>query len=326
KGANPFIHSTGTQNTFVGEQAGNISSTATRSTAIGYQALKAVTYGSNNTAVGNFALLANQDGYYNTAIGDGALSSNISGNNNVGIGISALLQNTAGYSTAIGVEALYTNTTGDYNTAIGYQADVSTNNLTNATAIGANAIVDASDKIRLGDSYVTVIEGQVAYTYPSDGRFKFNIQENIKGLAFIRKLRPISYQFDTQKFDAFISQKQSAKNRKKRLKETNFSASKAMIHNGFIAQEVEKAAQESHFVFDGIKKPQHENETYSLGYSQFVVPLVKAVQEQQQLIEKQQQMILSQNRINQQQSQAIAQLQQQIKQLMLFIKPSKTSK
>jgi hypothetical protein len=48
------------------------------------------------------------------------------------------------------------------NTAIGAGANVSTGNLTNATAIGFNATVDASNKIRLGDAAVNVIEGQVA--------------------------------------------------------------------------------------------------------------------------------------------------------------------
>jgi hypothetical protein len=45
--------------------------------------------------------------------------------------------------------------------------------------------VNASNKIRIGNSSVTVIEGQVAYTFPSDGRFKTNVSENIKGLGFL---------------------------------------------------------------------------------------------------------------------------------------------
>jgi hypothetical protein len=60
------------------------------------------------------------------------------------------------------------NTIGDNNTAIGFTADVGAAGLTNATAIGAGAIVDASDKIRLGDANVTVIEGQVLPTAVSD--------------------------------------------------------------------------------------------------------------------------------------------------------------
>ena len=51
------------------------------------------------------------------------------------------------------------------------------------------------------------------------------------------------------------------------------------IFSGFIAQEVEQAAKESGYEFSGVDKPGNENDFYSLRYSDFVVPLVKAVQE-----------------------------------------------
>jgi hypothetical protein len=47
-------------------------------------------------------------------------------------------------------------------------------NLKNATAIGNLAIVNASNKIRLGDTAVTMIEGQVAFTAVSDKTQKEN--------------------------------------------------------------------------------------------------------------------------------------------------------
>jgi endosialidase-like protein len=53
---------------------------------------------------------------------------------------------------------------------------VSLGNLINATAIGANAIVDASNKVRLGDTVVTMIQGQVAFTAVSDKTQKENFQ------------------------------------------------------------------------------------------------------------------------------------------------------
>ena len=49
--------------------------------------------------------------------------------------------------------------------------------------------------------------------------------------------------------------------------------------SGFLAQEVEQAAMESGYSFSGITIPKRENELYTMSYSQFVVPLVKAVQE-----------------------------------------------
>jgi hypothetical protein len=92
------------------------------------------------------------------------------------------------------------NVTGASNTAIGNAADVTTGALTNATAIGANAMVNASNKVRIGDATVTVIEGAVAFSPPSDARFKDNIQEDVQGLDFIMKLRPVSYNFNRLKY------------------------------------------------------------------------------------------------------------------------------
>jgi len=42
---------------------------------------------------------------------------------------------------------------------------------------------------------------------------------------------------------------------------------------------VERAAQEVNYHFSGLKTPQNSGDTYGLGYTDFVVPLVKAVQE-----------------------------------------------
>jgi trimeric autotransporter adhesin len=130
-----------------------------------------------------------------------------------------------------------------------------------------------------------VIEGQVAYTFPSDGRFKTHITESIKGLSFIMKLRPVAYNFQTKKYEAYIH------GATRFASSVDYSASENLRHNGFIAQEVEQAARESGFEFDGVIVPKNATETYGLSYSQFVVPLVKAVQEQQAMIQQQQQQI-----------------------------------
>jgi hypothetical protein len=54
---------------------------------------------------------------------------------------------------------------------------------------------------------------------------------------------------------------------------------------GFIAQEVEAAALAAGYDFSGVEKAADEVGMYSVRYAEFVVPLVKAVQEQQALIE-----------------------------------------
>jgi hypothetical protein len=49
--------------------------------------------------------------------------------------------------------------------------------------------------------------------------------------------------------------------------------------SGFIAQEVEAAAKEIGYNFSGVDAPKNEDDFYGLRYAEFVVPLVKAVQE-----------------------------------------------
>ncbi len=59
----------------------------------------------------------------------------------------------------------------------------------------------------------------------------------------------------------------------------SYDQAEAITHTGFIAQEVEAAAKQSGFDFSGVHAPVNEKDNYSLSYSEFTVPLVKAVQE-----------------------------------------------
>ena len=59
------------------------------------------------------------------------------------------------------------------------------------------------------------------------------------------------------------------------------------VTTGFIAQEVEAAARKAGFAFSGVDKPKNEKDFYGLRYAEFVVPLVKGMQEQQVIIEEQ---------------------------------------
>ena len=53
---------------------------------------------------------------------------------------------------------------------------------------------------------------------------------------------------------------------------------------GFVAQDVEELANKLGYDFSGVVKPENEESVYSLRYAEFVVPIVKAMQEQQELI------------------------------------------
>ena len=240
-------------------------------TAVGSKSLYANTTGYNNSSVGYNTLLANTTGNNNTAAGAATLWSNTTGISNTGSGAYSLFDNTTGdFNTAVGEGALLGNTTGSNNTTLGYEADVNANNLTNATAIGANAVVNSSNKIRLGDGNVTVVESNAGSWTTSDGRFKNNVQENVKGLEFINLLRPVTYTFDQRKFQEFLMQAMPDSIKQKRLAEmdklSSFSKVRQQIQTGFIAQEVAAAAQKIGCDFNGVHAPENSSDNWSMSY------------------------------------------------------------
>ena len=104
--ASTFIHNFGTNNSFVGIGAGNLTMT-----------------GSNNTAFGDTALAANTTGTDNTALGFGAMNNNLTGVRNMAVGRNALFSLTSGNdNAAIGQGALNSVTTASGNIAIGRRA------------------------------------------------------------------------------------------------------------------------------------------------------------------------------------------------------------
>jgi len=227
-------------------------------------------------------LYFNTTGFINTAIGHDVLVNNITGSENTASGSGALLNNSSGSkNTANGRFALCYNETGQYNTALGYSAFFGGTNRTNSTALGYDTEITASNQIRLGNAPVSSIGGFANWTNISDGRLKKNIQENISGLAFINKLRPVSYQLDMDAMAYFLGTPDSL-----RLFEAE-AIKEAEIQTGFIAQEVELAADEVGFDFHGIDKPKNKESHYGIRYAEFVVPLVKGMQEQQAIIEEQ---------------------------------------
>lgn len=314
-----YKNTTGYLNTAIGSLALHFNTTGHQNTASGFMALLQNTTGYRNTANGESALGANTEGYLNTAVGFNALENNQGGDENTAIGADALMYNTSGsqntasgemalylnnsgnYNTATGVSALYNNSSGGYNTAVGHNAlfgannlyltglghnaNVSSTDIYNSSVMGDAAVVNADAKIRIGDATMTVIEGQVDWSWPSDGRFKQNVHEEVKGLAFIQLLRPIVYNFDTRKYTEFLTRNMPDSLRAGYLNTKDYSASTAIRHSGFVAQEVVQAAAACGYDFSGVHVPVNDQDNYSIAYGQFVVPLVKAVQEQQAMIE-----------------------------------------
>ena len=154
KNGAPFITNPGTNNTFIGINAGNFSTTGFGNVVVGDYAFVNNTSGDNNVAVGVLALTNNTEGIQNTALGSHALYTNTVGNNNVGLGESALGFNTSGNSNvAVGYQAAFANTTADSNLAIGNNALYSNHAGTQNVALGQSALgfVDGgSNNIAIG--------------------------------------------------------------------------------------------------------------------------------------------------------------------------------
>ena len=300
-----FSNTIGNQNTAMGHQALYSNTEGFWNTAIGYQALYSngaapFSGGFLNTAIGYHALYTNATGNFNTAIGTRALLNNTDGDENTATGYLALNSNTTGnHNAATGYESLFFNTTGDYNTAFGYRAlYYSTGNHNTAIgqftgpafgavfngtiAIGSGATVTANSQARIGGVGIASIGGYAPWTNLSDARFKKDIKEDIPGLDFITQLRPVSYTLDRPKLRKFLGKEQT---------EESTVAPSYGRSIGFVAQEVEQLLNENEYTRIGIEAPQNDSDHYTIRYSEFVVPLVKGMQEQQQIMETQQQLI-----------------------------------
>ena len=144
--------------------------------------------------------------------------------------------------------------------------------LNNTTALGYLAVPTASNQVRIGNTSVTSIGGQVEWTAFSDGRFKKDIKEDVSGLEFINELRPVSYTVDKAGLNKFLHVNDSSSNQAE-------AKSIPVRQTGFVAQEVEAIVKKTGYVFSGVDAPENENDPYGIRYAAFVVPLVKAVQE-----------------------------------------------
>jgi trimeric autotransporter adhesin len=346
-----YSNTTAYQNSALGYQSLFSNTSGFGNTASGYISLFNNTTGYSNVAIGTSALYSNTTASNIVAVGDSALFNNI-GIHNAALGSQASFANTTGGdNTAMGYGALFNNTTGDANTAVGAQTNAgqtgsfitllgyganSVDGITDATAVGSNASIGISNAIKLGDNAVTGVystgsfysQGSyngLAFNVISDGRFKFNVREDVGGLDFIMKLRPVTYQLDTRKIQNSLASGNGSVSFKS--SDENEMHSMRVRRTGFIAQEVEQAADATGFDFDAVKKPENDQDHYSLSYDEFVVPLVKAVQEQEKMIDSLGQKIAQeekinaeQNKINDDQSKKMTQLQQELDELRQLIR------
>jgi len=151
---NRFLHAYGTQNTFLGQNAGNFTlntGSSIGNLGIGTSSLSALTTGGANTCAGDSSGAAITTGANNTAIGTSSLEILTTGNENTAVGSGALeLATTATFNTAVGSGALSDITTATSNTALGINAGTNYTTENSNLVLGNTGTVGDANWIRIG--------------------------------------------------------------------------------------------------------------------------------------------------------------------------------
>lgn len=282
------LHSnlTGYQNTAIGFQA-LYSTTSPQNTGIGWGAMTYNTTGTDNTALGYKALYANLRANYNTAIGFQSMVNSDDATQNTAVGSNSLYNGINTFNnTAVGFYALQYDVSGQFNIAVGAYSGTggpNAGNLVNTIGIGNTGgfLNGASNQAIIGSESMVFIGGKVNWGVVSDERIKNNIREDVKGLDFILQLRPVTYHISNRAIQQVTGSKDTPDFPGK------YDGEK-IKYSGFLAQEVEAAAKKAGYDFSGYTVPQNSSQLYTLRYAEFVVPLVKGMQEQEQKIKEQQ--------------------------------------
>jgi hypothetical protein len=290
-----FSNAGGNDNVAIGVGALGTETAASLCVAIGSNALALATTGSQ-TAVGNASCAGITTGTRNVGLGQGTLGLGgttaslntcigtaagawLNGNNNIAIGDSSMFGTGAAYvvndcvaigvfaletptgssNTAVGKAALFANTSGANNTAIGFGALSALTTFSNCTGLGSLTAVTASNQVQLGDASTTTF-AYGAVQNRSDVRDKADIHDTELGLDFINALRPRAFKWAYRERNGKVGRRQ---------------------HQGLVAQEVEDVMRKMGVDFGGL---QHHaisggHDVYSIGYTELIGPLIKAVQE-----------------------------------------------
>jgi hypothetical protein len=281
---------------------------------IGYQALNnAVAGGINNIAIGYLPLWRTTTGDNNLAIGYESGLNNTTGNDSTFIGHQAGKFIRGSNNTAIGSGTLFGSidpSTGSNNTALGYNASNSLTGFNNTTALGANSAVSGSNQVQLGDN-ATATYAYGAIQNRSDQRDKADIRDTQLGLDFVLALRPVDYKWDmredykparpdinkpelptdpaaeqTAEYNTALESYNSVMTAwQESVKMSNLihdgSKIRTRYHHGLIAQEVKSVMDNKGIDFGGYQDHSVKGgeDVLSLGYSELIAPLIKAIQE-----------------------------------------------
>ena len=300
---------TGKRNIFMGYRAGEDVVSNDNNVMIGFECAQAATNhsntfigaeaaknatGSESVAVGKRSMV-NCTGNRNAVVGVEALGASGAAANCVAVGFQALTAVTNNGNIGIGYRAGNTITTGSGNILIGSDSD-GVADAGNQIAIGLDAVTGAANSVRLGNTNIGTIEGEVAFAATSDARTKSNVEDLALGLDFINALRPVSFtRVHPADYPAEILDKRYKQGRKVEDEDGNVSFEstesfdvetgqpikdafdETARSDGLIAQEVKAVCDSLGVQFNGINETSQGK--LGLQYGLLVAPLIKAVQE-----------------------------------------------
>ena len=290
----------GNSNVAIGRRASNANTAGTGNVAIGNDAMVSATGGSGTVAIGNNANPNNTTGGNSVFIGATVATANTTGYSNVAVGRACFAANTTGYgNVAVGEQCGTTNTTGYRNTWVGSSSGTSGTVYAETVSLGYNAQVTGNYQNQIGGS------GTTTYAYGavqdrSDARDKADVQDTALGLEFINALRPVDFRWDMRDdykvpslepldADATLEEKERhaaaiadwVEQNKLSNINSNGSKKRNRFHHGLIAQEVKSTLDQLGVDFGGYQDHAINggDDVKSLGYTELIAPLIKAVQE-----------------------------------------------
>ena len=274
-GYRTLYNNTSNYNTAIGYKSLEGNTSGNQNTGLGYRTLEGNITGDSNTALG-YNTLKSSVGDDNTAVGSNSLQAVVSGINNTSVGSMALYFNIGGENnTAVGKYALGGQTTGSNNTAVGMNALINSSGYSQCTGLGYGSSVTGSNQIQLGTfSETTYAYGAIQDR--SDKRDKLDIKETSLGINFIKSLNPVEYRWNHR--ERYITT--NTKGETIKLENDGSKAGKR-FHQGFIAQEVKEVIDTLGVDFGGYQDHSLNGgeDVKSLGYTEFIPPMVKAIQE-----------------------------------------------
>lgn len=300
-------NTTGENNTANGRDALRTNTTGNNNTGLGRDALYDNTEGSANTAIGRQALSSNTTGDSNTAIGIYALMENTNGENNTAIGLSAGRYKQDGTDATDFDNCSYLGN--DTRTSASNQVQLGDSSTTTYVYGTVQNRSDARDKTDIRDTLLGL--DFIKSLRPVDFRWDFRddyfnkekYQENelrtreVPNPAYIPKF------IDEKSTDSetgevviqqvlnpaysnepeFIEEEYIETVTNERLVPVTKDGSRARtrFHHGLIAQEVKAAADAQGVDFAGYQDHSINGgcDVLSIGYTEMIAPLIKAVQE-----------------------------------------------